>query len=490
MEHFSLISALCFLPLTGALFLLFIRGDERIVAMNARRVAYLCSGSAFLAALVILARFKFGVSGVQFEFKAEWLPVFGASWHTGVDALSVLFLPLVTGTVLASVIAARTSVLTMVREYMFLTLVFECFLLTALCSRNLIQCFVFYEAAVLPVFAMIALWGVEKRAYSAFKFCFYDLSGSLALLCVLLYAFVETGNSTLGGYGTLPDGVQSAFLAGLTLMLALKAPLFPFHVWYGEIRSEAPVPTSVLLSGALTGTVFFIFLRTAFELAPDALAAYAPYLCLWAVFSALYGAIVALSRDDVGKTAGYVCLSQTGLVAAGMFTLTKIGLTGSLFLCVAASVSSVLYLTAEGALALRFSAKDMKSLSGLYSVAPALGTAFFAALLCLSAFPPTPAFTGEFLVFSEVFEVSKTAGIAAVLSSVLAFSALLPLFPRLILGVFDNALPMPADLSKREKILIAFLAFVSVCAAFYPEGVMRVAKEAARSVPLISGGTL
>ena len=54
MEQFSLVTALCALPLVGALFLLFIRGDERITAMNSRRVALLTSGCAFLASLSVL----------------------------------------------------------------------------------------------------------------------------------------------------------------------------------------------------------------------------------------------------------------------------------------------------------------------------------------------------------------------------------------------------------------------------------------------------
>ena len=145
MEQFSLVTALCALPLVGALFLLFIRGDERITAMNSRRVALLTSGCAFLASLSVLARFDFNGSAVQFDYIAEWIPVFGTVWHIGVDGVSLLFLPLVSGAVFISVLAAHKTVLSMVREYMFLTLVFESFVLTALCSRNLIQGFVFYD---------------------------------------------------------------------------------------------------------------------------------------------------------------------------------------------------------------------------------------------------------------------------------------------------------------------------------------------------------
>lgn len=488
MEQFSLVTALCALPLVGALFLLFIRGDERITAMNSRRVALLTSGCAFLASLSVLARFDFNGSAVQFDYIAEWIPVFGTVWHIGVDGVSLLFLPLVSGAVFISVLAAHKTVLSMVREYMFLTLVFESFVLTALCSRNLIQGFVFYESALLPVFVMIAVWGVEKRAYSAFKFCFYNLAGLLALSAVLMYGYSMTGSSDAGvGIQALPEDMQAAFLAGLVFMFSSSLPLFPFHVWFVEIRTEASVSTSVLLSGALSGTGLFMFLRSAFLYAPDAMSSFGGYLSAWAVFSAVYAATVSLSRDDIGKTAGYVQLSQAGLLAAGIFVGSQRLLSGALFFYFAQTVSVLLYLSVEAALIRRFSAKELKSCTGLYGVSPALGAAFFAGLLALSAFPPTPSFVGEFLVFAGIFDFSQAAGFFAILSSVLAFAALLPLFPRYVLGNFNPSLAVPADLSGIERIQIGMLALVLAVAALCPGIVMRMADAAARAL-ILNGG--
>ena len=158
-----------------------------------------------------------------------------------------------------------------------------------------------------------------------------------------------------------------------------------------------------------------------------------------------------------------------------------------MFFYFAQTISVLLYLSVEAALIRRFSAKELKSCTGLYGVSPALGAAFFAGLLALSAFPPTPSFVGEFLVFAGIFDFSQAAGFFAILSCVLAFIALLPLFPRYVLGDFNPSLAVPADLSGIEKAQIGILALVLAITALCPGIVMRVADAAAEAL-ILNGG--
>ena len=73
------------------------------------------------------------------------------------------------------------------------------------------------------------------------------------------------------------------------------------------------------------------------------------------------------------------------------------------------------------------------------------------------------------------------------MSSVLAFAALLPLFPRYVLGDFNPSLAVPADLSGIERIQIGMLALVLAVAALCPGIVMRMADAAARAL-ILNGG--
>ena len=93
---FPLLSLVTFLPLAGALIIMSVRGDEEVVARNARWTALWTSLIVFLLSLILWVRFDRASAGFQFEEKLAWLPEFGVGYHMGVDGISVLFVLLST----------------------------------------------------------------------------------------------------------------------------------------------------------------------------------------------------------------------------------------------------------------------------------------------------------------------------------------------------------------------------------------------------------
>ena len=63
-SNWPILTIITFLPMIGVAFLLMIRGDEEVVARNARNVALWVSGFASLAG-----------SGAEFRFPGHRLPV-------------------------------------------------------------------------------------------------------------------------------------------------------------------------------------------------------------------------------------------------------------------------------------------------------------------------------------------------------------------------------------------------------------------------------
>ncbi len=71
---FPLLSLLTFLPLVGATIILFVRGDEAVVARNARWTALWTSLAVFLLSLTLWAGFDRGTAEFQFVERVSWLP--------------------------------------------------------------------------------------------------------------------------------------------------------------------------------------------------------------------------------------------------------------------------------------------------------------------------------------------------------------------------------------------------------------------------------
>jgi len=91
MTDLPLLSLATFLPLLGAAFIFFVRGEPEVVAQNARSVALWTSLATFVLTLMIWAAFDPAQGGFQLVEKSPWLPGLGISYHMGIDGISLWF---------------------------------------------------------------------------------------------------------------------------------------------------------------------------------------------------------------------------------------------------------------------------------------------------------------------------------------------------------------------------------------------------------------
>jgi NADH-quinone oxidoreductase subunit M len=96
MDSFPILSLTTFLPLVGVLFILLIRGEEHILARNARWAALWTSLATFVISLLLWFNFDPTTSDFQFVEKFEWLPTLNIAYHMGIDGISLFFVILST----------------------------------------------------------------------------------------------------------------------------------------------------------------------------------------------------------------------------------------------------------------------------------------------------------------------------------------------------------------------------------------------------------
>ncbi len=458
---FSLPSLIPFLPLLGSLFVLFVRGDETVVSKNSRHVSLMIGGCVFLLSL----------SSVLWPEDMSDTYLMQSGRRIGVDALSMIFVLLISFLTIPAVFMVRRHVSFCVREFCFLTLVAESFMLYAVCSSDILRFFVFWEATVVPLFLMIAVWGVEKRIFTAYKFCFSNLFGSVFLMPVLFILSQKTGTGDFSAVAavSLTPAEETMLLGCFVAAFAFKAPLFPFHAWLSDAQTEAPVPTGILLCGIFSKLVFYAFLRLAFPLMQASLSRFSTVLLVWAVFSAVYGALVTIRQTEIKKIAGFAHLAQVGFLAAGLFCLTPNALKGTLFLCVAQGIAITAYLLSCGLLYERFKAAGIRNPTGVLSLFPYLGATFFLACLAILAVPPLMPFTGQLLIFNAVFLRTGVGAFFLLLSVVLLYAAFFKLFTRLLFGAAPERSLMPSDMIWREKVATVMFGGVFLMLSVVPD---------------------
>ena len=105
------------------------------------------------------------------------------------------------------------------------------------------------------------------------------------------------------------------------LAFFVKAPLFPLHGWVPETYRSTSIPVLALLSGVLSKVGVYGFLRIVLPVMPDGAQYWQELFIILAVFSILYGSILAFSQDNVRMVLAYSSIAQLGFIVLGIFAL-------------------------------------------------------------------------------------------------------------------------------------------------------------------------
>src|ERR1041384_5400643 len=283
MSPWPLLSLVPFLPLVGVGFIMTSRGDDAVVAPNARNIALSTSLIVFALSIVLWIEFDPSTHAFQFVERARWVSIggFTINYHMGVDGISPFFILLSTLLTGLCIVSSWTVIQFQVKEYMIAFLVLETMMVGVFCALDFILFYVFFEGVLVPMFLIIGVWGGPRRIYSAFKFFLYTLLGSvLSLLAILAVYFNINPHTTdiaeILSRAQFPDYMQKWLWLAFFASFAVKVPMWPVHTWLPDAHVEAPTAGSVILAGGLLKMGGDRFLRFSVTLFPEATQYFAP----------------------------------------------------------------------------------------------------------------------------------------------------------------------------------------------------------------------
>jgi NADH-quinone oxidoreductase subunit M len=469
---FPLLSLLTFLPLAGVAIIMSVRGEEAVVASNARWTALWTSLIVFLLSLILWAGFDRTTADFQFEERLEWLPEFGVGYHMGVDGISVLFVLLSTALTPICILASWESVGTRVREYMVAFLVLETMMVGMFCALDFIVFYVFFEAVLIPMFLIIGIWGGGRRVYAAFKFFLYTLLGSVLMLLAILYLWYNAGTTDIPELFELgvPRAAQTWIFFAFLASFAVKVPMWPVHTWLPDAHVEAPTAGSVILAGVLLKMGAYGFLRFSLPLLPEASADFAPLMFVLSIVAVVYTSLVALAQEDMKKLIAYSSVAHMGIVTLGIFTFNEQGLSGALFTMLAHGVVSAALFLCVGVLYDRVHSRDILRYGGVAGIMPAYAMVFLFFTMASVGLPGLANFVGEFLVIVGAWQVNPWIAVGAASGMVLGACYMLWLYRRVSFGkITRDDLRMLLDLSPREYAVFAPLIALTLWMGVYPQ---------------------
>jgi NADH-quinone oxidoreductase subunit M len=157
---------------------------------------------------------------------------------------------------------------------------------------------------------------------------------------------------------------------------------------------EAPSPVSILLSGILLKMGSYGLIRAATML-PDAVMALQNVLAGIALFSLIYGGLLAWRQTDLKAMIAYSSISHMGIVLLGIAALNSAGLTGAVMQMVAHGLVAGALFLLIGLLYERTRTRDINHYSSLIQVTPRFAFFTTLALVAGMGIPGTAGFIAE-----------------------------------------------------------------------------------------------
>ena len=470
-----LLNIVIYLPLFGALLLLFIRQDNWV-----RWTSLLVTTATFVLSIPLLLQFDITSTGtaqyltVGEPFMGDW----DVKYMVGLDGLSVLLFMLTTFMAPIVVLSSWTSVRKHVAGFYSMLLILQTGSLGVFAALDLFMFYIFFELTQIPMFFLIGIWGGEDRIYATVKFFIYTLVGWLLMLVALIYVGFAAGNMVNDGIFTTDWRLITSpeFQLGLVeqtwlfltfgFAFCIKVPIFPFHSWLPLAHTEAPTAGSVVLAAIALKMGTYAILRYLIPLFPNAAIAFAPMFAVLGVIGIIYGALVAMVQKDVKKLVAYSSISHLGFVVLGMFAFNTIGAQGAIIQMVNHGLSTGALFIIVGMLYERRHSRLISDFGGVAKMMPVLTVMFMIATLASIGLPGLNGFVGEFLILVGTFNSdvlgSPWYAVLAAVGVILAAGYMLWMFQRVMFGpITHEENKKLTDINAREiGLLVPIMIFI------------------------------
>ncbi|QIP11318.1 NADH-quinone oxidoreductase subunit M [Spirosoma aureum] len=478
-------------PALAATLILLFRGERvKQAALVAALVELVLAGFAF---------FSFQPDATsQFGFDYPWLGTLGIRFSAGIDGISVL-LVLLTGLLLPFIILSTFN-----RSYdrpstfYALMLYMQAALVGVFTARDGFLFYLFFEAALIPIYFLAAMWGGENRIPVTFKFFVYTIFGSLFMLVALVYLYYQTPATGLIPHSAaitdfyklkLTPEAQNWVFWAFFIAFAIKMPVFPFHTWQPDTYVESPTPATMLLAGIMLKMGVYGLIRFILPIVPLGVETWGKTAIILSVIGIIYGSIIAIRQRDMKRLIAYSSFSHVGLMAAGVFSQTETGMQGALVQMLAHGINVVGMFFVADIIFSRTNTRQLDQLGGITQTTPKLTVYFMIMLLGSVALPLTNGFIGEFLLLHGVFTYNHYLGLAAGFTIIFGAVYMLRMFQKSMFGPTSSRTESFADLTSSESWVFVPLVIMVFWIGIYPHTFLKVTEPAVANLMKYIGTT-
>src|SRR5688572_10291412 len=410
----------------------------RLDVAHLRRMAT----AAAIAMLVLALGIAVSPSLHDFSIRATALTLVpGGEAIIRIDTLSVALLPFAAGLWLLTVAVTPRAALDRrgLRR-------------TALATLITLASFLTESAIVLLLLSIASVWVfLSALADPAHRYQRRVVASYLGF-STLLFA---VGVALLVGPGAQNTTIESAGMWLIVIAALVRKGIVPFHAWLPEVFDHGRLGPAILFNAPQVGAYMTLVL-----IVPRATPEMLRVIALLALGTAVYGAALALVQTSARRACGYLFMSQSALVMAGLDCTSVSALAGGLLVWLSAGLGFAGLARCVLVLEARRGRLGLTTYHGGYERMPGLAVSFLAMGLACTGFPGTLGFIGQELLLDGAVDVFPVMGFAIVIASALTGLAVLRMYFSLFCGRSDVVAHPSLRLGSRPREAWTFVALV------------------------------
>jgi len=467
-----------------------------VILLRPRGLAWMACTAASAMAFAIAIQLTHTVlaSGPVTYLMGSWPAPYGIELR--VDALSALMLLVVNGASVVTLIAGRQSLDLQIEEnrqpYFFAAwLLALAGLAGIVVAADAFNIFVFMEISSLASYVLVA-GGPDRRALPAvFKYLLMGTIGATFYLIGVGLIYMMTGTLNLADMEVLIQAVgdQRPILAAagfITVGLALKAAIFPLHVWLPNAYTYAPHMVTVFLAACATKVSLYVLLRFDFFVFQGNLEGhavqFAAYLMPLALLGILIGSAVAMFEKNVKRLLAFSSVAQIGYMMLGASLVTIAGLTAGIVHIFNHALAKGALFLAVASFATVAASLRLQDLGGIARRMPWTFGAFVIAGLSLIGIPGTAGFISKWYLISAAMQLGPGGLVLVAIILISSLMAVVYIW-RIVEVMWFGEPAAEATASVAVSPLLVGVAWVVALANIYfglsPDLPMTLASEAA-----------
>ena len=286
-------------------------------------------------------------------------------------------------------------------------------LLALVYTNDLFTAYVFVEINTIAACGLIMIRQNGRCIEAAVRYMIMSLLGSGLLLMGICMLYDLTGHLLMENIQQQISAIMAAgtyripmliTIGIITVGLAIKSALFPFHSWVPDAYGYATVSSGAILSSLVSKGYIFLLFKIIYRVIGFQAFASSHILSLLFLFGLcgmIFGSISAIWEKDIRRMIAFSSVAQIGYIYMGLGLGTEMGVIAAIFHILAhGATKSLLFVSAIGLTDVSGGSRSFFEITGSGYRNKVAGVGFLVASLSMVGIPMFAGFVSK-LLFAE-----------------------------------------------------------------------------------------